>query len=77
MDTQLIIDITLGTVLTVMGWVAKELWNTLREMSREIHEIRQEMPTKYVMRSDYKEDLAEIKNMLNKIFDQLHAKVDK
>tara|TARA_R110000868_G_scaffold156851_2_gene383926 strand:+ start:124 stop:357 length:234 start_codon:yes stop_codon:yes gene_type:complete len=77
MDTQLIIDITLGTVLTVMGWVAKELWNTLREMSHEIHEIRQEMPTKYVMRSDYKDDLNEIKSMLNKIFDQLHAKADK
>ena len=77
MDTQLLIDITLGAVLTVMGWVAKELWNTLREMSREIHEIRQEMPTKYVMRSDYKDDLNEITSMLNKIFDQLHAKADK
>lgn len=77
MDTQLLIDITLGAVLTVMGWVAKELWNTLREMSREIHEIRQEMPTKYVMRSDYKDDLNEIKSMLNKIFDQLNAKADK
>jgi len=29
------------------------------------------------MRSDYKDDLAEIKSMLNKIFDQLHAKADK
>jgi hypothetical protein len=35
------------------------------------------LPTIYVARLDYKEDMREVKEMLGKIFDKLDNKVDK
>jgi hypothetical protein len=35
------------------------------------------MPLTYVSRADYRADIADIKDMLGKIFDKLDTKVDK
>ena len=35
------------------------------------------LPTIYVARQDYKDDMREVKEMLGKIFDKLDHKVDK
>jgi hypothetical protein len=35
------------------------------------------LPTIYVVRQDYKDDMREIKEMLGKIFDRLENKADK
>jgi hypothetical protein len=35
------------------------------------------MPLMYVTRDDYRADMRDIKDMLNKIFDKLDGKVDK
>jgi hypothetical protein len=35
------------------------------------------MPTTYISKDDYRHDIAEIKEMLGKIFDKLDTKADK
>lgn len=72
MDQQTI-NIIIGTCLTVAGWFARELWTAVQELKNDLSKL----PLTYVTRQDYKDDMREIKEMLNKIFDRLENKADK
>ena len=43
----------------------------------KIEDNIKEMPLRYVTKDDYRDDIAEIKGMLGKIFDRLESKADK
>jgi len=72
MDQQTI-NIIIGTCLTVAGWFARELWAAVQELKTDLSKL----PLTYVTRQDYKDDMREVKEMLNKIFDRLENKADK
>lgn len=77
MDIQHIIDLGLGAVMAVMGWFARELWAAVKELKSDLSKLREELPKTYVVKDDYREDMRDIKDMLNKIFDKLDGKQDK
>lgn len=77
MDTQTIVNIILGILVSIVGWFAKEIWSSLKVLDMDINRVRQEMPVNYVLRETYRDDVKEIKEMLRLIFDRLEHKVDK
>jgi hypothetical protein len=77
MDPQHLIDIGLGITSAVTGWFARELWAAVKELKADLAKLREDLPRTYVARDDYRSDMREIKEMLNKIFDRLDGKVDK
>lgn len=72
MDQQTI-NLILGGCMAVAGWFARELWTAVQELKNDLAKL----PTIYVARQDYKDDMREIKEMLSKIFDRLENKADK
>jgi hypothetical protein len=72
MDQQTV-NIILGTVMSVFGWFARELWTAVKQLKDDLAEL----PKVYLARSDYKDDMREVKEMLGKIFDRLDHKADK
>jgi hypothetical protein len=72
MDQQTI-NLILGACMAVAGWFARELWTAVQDLKTDLSKL----PTIYVVRQDYKEDMREIKEMLSKIFDRLENKADK
>lgn len=76
-DHQFIINAVLGMVVGLVGWFARQLWDAVREMQKEIHEIEIDLPRNYVRRDEFADNMREIKEMLGKIFDRLDNKVDK
>jgi cell fate (sporulation/competence/biofilm development) regulator YmcA (YheA/YmcA/DUF963 family) len=72
MDQQTI-NLILGACMGVAGWFARELWTAVQELKNDLSKL----PTIYVARLDYKDDMREIKDMLAKIFDRLDNKADK
>ena len=72
MDQQTI-NLILGACMAVAGWFARELWTAVQDLKTDLSKL----PTIYVARQDYKEDLREVKELLGKIFDKLDHKVDK
>ena len=72
MDQQTI-NLILGACMAVAGWFARELWTAVQDLKTDLSKL----PTIYVARLDYKEDMREVKEMLGKIFDKLDNKVDK
>jgi hypothetical protein len=77
MDYQIIVNIILGALVSIVGWFAKEIWSSLKVLDMDINRVRQEMPVNYVLRETYRDDVKEIKEMLRLIFDRLEHKVDK
>ena len=70
---QQTINLILGACMAVAGWFARELWTAVQDLKTDLSKL----PTIYVARLDYKEDMREVKEMLGKIFDKLDNKVDK
>ena len=77
MENQHLINALLASGFTVLGWFARELWAAVKELKVDLAKLREELPREYVIRSDYREDIREIKTMLAKIFEKLEAKADK
>ena len=77
MDSQLLFNLVLGGGFTILGWFARELWTAVKELKSDLSKLREELPKSYVTKDDYREDLREVKDMLNKIFDRLDNKADK
>ena len=77
MVNQDLINLVMGSILTVLGWFARELWSAVKELKADLAKLREEIPTKYLYKDEYREDMREIKNMLGRIFDKIDSKVDK
>jgi malonyl CoA-acyl carrier protein transacylase len=76
-DWQSIINIFVGAALTVIGWFARVLWDAEKELRMDLAKLREELPQTYVTKTDYRDDIKELKEMLRHILDKLDGKVDK
>jgi len=61
----------------VVGWVLKVIWDAVRTLQEDMKEIERDLHTSYVSKDDYRNDIAEIKDILKQIFDKLDKKADK
>ena len=77
MDSQSLINTSLSLACVVIGWLARELWTSVKLLQSDLTSLSVELPKTYVTRDDYRSDLKEIKGMLEKIFDRLEGKADK
>ena len=77
MEPQLLINSGLSLACLVIGWLARELWTSVKMLQADLTRLSVELPKTYVTRDDYRSDLKEIKGMLEKIFDRLEGKADK
>jgi hypothetical protein len=73
MDFQLLFNVACSIVGTIAGWLFKVIWDAIQDLKEDIKEIERG----YVMKDDYRIDIAEIKGMLARIFDRLDTKADK
>jgi hypothetical protein len=73
MDFQLLFNIASAIIGTISGWLFKVIWDAISNLKEDIKEIERG----YVMKDDYRIDIAEIKGMLARIFDRLDTKADK
>jgi hypothetical protein len=77
MDTQTIINVGLGVILTGVGWFARQIWESTQRLQADLHKIEVDLPTHYVQKSDYAETMKRIEIMFERIFDKLDQKADR
>ena len=77
MDGQTIINIVVGTILSVIGWFARQLWDAVQSLKEDMKNLEVELPTNYLRKDEFEFRLDKIENMLERIFDKLDSKVDK
>ena len=77
MEPQTLINIAGGITLSVVGWLARELWGAVKDLREDIHRIEVDLPKTYVSRADLDARMKRIEDMLQRIDDKLDAKADK
>jgi len=73
MDIQTIFNVLISALGVLALWILNGISNKIKSLEDD----NKEMPHYYVSKEDYRSDISDIKQMLNKIFDRLDAKVDK
>ena len=76
-DYQTLIDIVGGAILTVAGWLLRELWGAVKELQRDLNKLEANMPKEYVLKVDLDKRMAHIEDMFQRIYDKLDNKADK
>lgn len=76
-NLQTILNMVFGVVLMLAGWILRTVWDAVKTLQNDIKEIERDLPSTYVRRDDYKDDMTEVKEILHKIFDRLDNKADK
>ena len=77
MDTQTILNGVFGVASTVLGWFLNEMWSATKELKNDLTKLSNDLPKEYVSKTDFREDIHDIKAMIQKIFDKLDGKVDR
>ena len=67
----------MAVAISVAGWFLRSLWGNQTALEKEIMQHQLEASEKFVRKDDFRADIAEVKGMLDKIFNQLNQKADK
>jgi hypothetical protein len=73
MDAQTIINMAGGGILAVTGWFARQLWEAVKTLQKDVHDLEVELPSHYVRREEFSEGLREIKDICNQIFNKISS----
>jgi hypothetical protein len=71
MDTQTIINLAGGAILAALGWFARQVWDAVSELRKNIHQIEVELPSNYVRRDEFTDFAREIRDISKQIFDRI------
>ena len=74
---QSLFNFILAGVSSVLGWFLREMWAAVKELKADLAKLREELPHEYIVKDDYRADIRELKDMLQRLFDRLDNKVDK
>lgn len=84
MDWQNLFNLVIGVALPVGGWFCRQLWDSVKELKKEISDLRLHVSEKYVKKSeiealrvDMDKRFDRVEMLLDRIFDKLESKVDK
>ena len=77
MEYQDIVNVTIGTVLSVLGWFARQLWDAVQNLKEDMKHLEVDLPTNYARKVDLDARLDKVDGMLNRIYGKLENKVDK
>lgn len=64
-----IIQFLLAIIMAGGGYWLSRLAKDVKELERNMMQCQTSLPEKYVMKSDYKDDIKEIKSMLGDLYD--------
>lgn len=73
MDYQVLFNIAVAVAGFFGGWTLNRIYQAIDRLD---HDVRG-MPTQYVSRDDYRNDIKDIRDILGKIFDKLDGKADR
>jgi hypothetical protein len=84
MDWQNLINLGGASALAVMGWFARQLWDSVKELKNDVAAIRLHVSENYVKKSEvdnFRQDMDKrfdrIEFLLDKLYERLDSKVDK
>ena len=77
MDFQDVVNVIIGSVLSVLGWFARQLWEAVQDLKKDMKQLEIDLPSHYVRKEDLEARFDKLETLLNRIYDKLENKVDK
>lgn len=77
MDTQYLINFAVITVVGILGWFARQLWEAVQNLKNDMQRLEVDLPSHYVRKDELESRFDKLEAMLDRIFDKLDSKVDK
>ena len=66
-----------GALLTVLGWLGRQLWDAVAELKKDVKQLEIDLPTSYVSKDTMKARFDRIEDMIMRLGDKIDGKVDK
>lgn len=76
-EYQTLINWGAGTALACLGWFARQLWDAVQSLKKDLATLREELAKDYVPKIEWRSDLSELRGLLQRIYDKLDEKADK
>ena len=77
MDLMQLITGVLAIGMAGLGWLAREMWDTVKSLARDLIQLQKDMAEQYVRKDDFREFRTELLNVLQRIENKLDSKQDK
>jgi len=68
MDFQTLFNVAAGILLSALGWFGRQLWDAVKELRDDLHKVETDLPRNYIAKDEFREDMREVKAILNEIF---------
>jgi len=66
-----VLEIALWGIVATIGWFARQLWDAVSELRRDVHHLEVNLPTNYIRRDEFQEGVRQIREDLQIIFQRL------
>ena len=73
---QDLLNLLAGTALAVGGWFARVLWVAVRDLEKDLSRLREELPAKYLPKSEAREAIADLTHEMRESFARLFKLLD-
>jgi hypothetical protein len=70
---QTLFNIAVAIAGALGGWWMKAMWDSMKEMQRDMREIERELPENYVRKDDFKDVVREIRQDMKDGFNKMEA----
>lgn len=84
MDWQNLINIGAGAALAVIGWFARQLWDSVKELKADIGNLRLHVSETYVKKSEVEtlehqmdKRFDRVEQLIARLYDKIDEKADK
>ena len=77
MDMQEVINVVIGIALSAVGWFARQMWDAVQELKRDLSDLEVKLPTEYIRKDEFSERWIEVLSSLRRIENKLDTKMDK
>jgi len=76
-DFQLMFNGALSMILIIVGWGVRSIYDAINKLKDDQISLERNLYENYVRRDTYRDDMAEIKDLLGAIWKRLEGKEDK
>lgn len=76
-DAQSLMNLGMGIIAAGFGWFGRELWAAVKELRADLANLREQIAKNYVVKSEYREDVQHIRDVLDNIWNAVNKKADK
>ncbi len=63
-----------GALLTVLGWLGRQLWEAVAELKKDVKQIEIDLPTSYVHKDDMSARFDRLEDLLHRLLDNKQDK---